>query len=179
MDNKKIVGIIGAILYIIYTPLPPGIGVIVMITGLIMVGLAFYSYMDTETTFNAYVKGASLVALSELLTVIMSVLTPSLVKPFMRMEINPGNLSLAAILLAIIFYVLSLIGSIYLNKSLNQLGKSLENKSFKIAGKLIFWGALTSIILIGVYIYFVGKVFLLIGFLTLKTNNIREGSIEP
>ena len=69
---------------------------------------------------------------------------------------------------AIIMFVAAIIGIYFIFKSLQALAEKSNIKLFKNAGLLYFIGVITSIIIIGGVIYFVGWIFHIIAYFSLQ-----------
>ncbi len=66
----------------------------------------------------------------------------------------------------LVFYILWAISGYFLKQSFTLLGEKLNYNLFKIGGKLIFWGNVLTIILIGLFINLIGSLLVIVAFLT-------------
>jgi len=73
--------------------------------------------------------------------------------------------------------VLIVVSFYYVKKSFDLIGESLSNQNFKIAGLLLFIGAILLIVFgIGALVMFVGEIFEIIGFFTLPDEIEKAGT---
>jgi uncharacterized membrane protein len=72
---------------------------------------------------------------------------------------------LAGLVVAFVFYVLA---TSHLRKSFNTLAQKSGEASFTTAGNLLWWGAILSIVLVGLVLIFIAWIFATIGFFTMK-----------
>ncbi len=92
--------------------------------------------------------------------------------------ITPVGYSLTALSLGIMFlgYLLWVFTSYLFKKSLMALGEALNYGLFRLAGNLVFWGGVLSIIVIGFFIMLVGWFLALIGFLKAPVEELQKTS---
>jgi uncharacterized membrane protein len=72
---------------------------------------------------------------------------------------------LGGLIIAFIFYVLA---TTQLRTTFNKLAQKSGESSFKTAGTLLWWGAILSIVLVGLALIFIAWIFATIGFFTMK-----------
>jgi len=75
-----------------------------------------------------------------------------------------------AVIASLVGYVLLVVGAHYLRKSLLPVGDVTGNELFRLAGNLIFWGAVATIVLVGALIVVAGWVVLGVAFFTAKAD---------
>ena len=71
----------------------------------------------------------------------------------------------AGLIVAFVFYVLA---TSHLRRTFNTLAQKSGEASFTTAGNLLWWGAILSIILVGLVLIFIAWIFATIGFFTMK-----------
>ncbi len=67
-------------------------------------------------------------------------------------------------------YVALVISGLLFKRTFNSIGKLTNNDLFSLAGNLIFWGSLATIILLGGILIWVGWILIAIAFFTTETN---------
>ena len=72
---------------------------------------------------------------------------------------------LAGLSVAFVFYVLA---TSHLRKTFNTLAQKSGEASFATAGKLLWWGAILTIVFVGLVLIFIGWIYATIGFFTMK-----------
>ncbi len=73
---------------------------------------------------------------------------------------------LGALVIAFIFYVLA---AMHLKQTLNTLAQKTGEHSFAIASSLLWWGAILTIIGVGLILVFFAWIFAVVGFFTMKS----------
>jgi uncharacterized membrane protein len=73
---------------------------------------------------------------------------------------------IAALVVAFIFYIMA---AKRLRTTLNDLAQKTGEHSFETAGMLLWWGAILTIIFIGGILIFIAWIFVIIGFISMKT----------
>jgi tetratricopeptide (TPR) repeat protein len=76
------------------------------------------------------------------------------------------NSNIGVYILTLLMYGIYVFAVFNLKKALTELSIALNHKLFDISGKLIFWGTILSIILIGSIAAFIGYILLMVAFLT-------------
>ena len=77
-----------------------------------------------------------------------------------------------------IAWILSIIGAIYLRKSYRAIAKHTGVHIFETTGTVYFIGAITTIILIGFLILFIGRIMEIIAYFSLPDKLPRGDKIE-
>jgi uncharacterized membrane protein len=77
----------------------------------------------------------------------------------------------AGLIIAFIFYVLA---TMHLRRTFNTLAQKSGETSFTTAGNLLWWGAILSIILVGLVLIFVAWIFATIGFFAMKPKQLQQ-----
>lgn len=169
IESSKTMALIGAILLII-SPVTYGvvgiIGVILLLMGI--KGFSSY-YQDPEMYTNA-LRGIiyyiiALIALAVALVGIGFMITIFLFLPGVVLFI-------AGLVGAFVFYVLA---AKRLRITFNTLAQKTGEHSFETAGMLLWYGALLTIIFVGVVLIFVAWIFVAIGFFSMKTPGQQYG----
>ena len=92
--------------------------------------------------------------------------------------ITPVGYSFNALSLGLMFagYLLWVFTSYLFKRSFVALGESLNYSLFKLAGNLVFWGGVLSILIIGLFVMLVGWILALIGFLRAPVEELPKSS---
>jgi uncharacterized membrane protein len=83
---------------------------------------------------------------------------------------------LVGLIVSFVFYVLA---ASHLRKTFNTLAQKSGEASFTTAGNLLWWGAILSIVLVGVVLIFVAWIFATIGFFTMKSRQFQQYPPQP
>jgi uncharacterized membrane protein len=78
---------------------------------------------------------------------------------------------IGGIVIAFIFYILA---TTHLRKTFNNLAQKSGEASFTTAASLLWWGAIFTIIVIGLLLIFIGWIFATIGFFTMKSRQYQQ-----
>ncbi len=78
---------------------------------------------------------------------------------------------LGGLVIAFIFYVLA---TNHLRRTFNSLAQKSGEASFTTAANLLWWGALLTIIVVGLLLIFVAWIFATIGFFTMKSRQYQQ-----
>jgi uncharacterized membrane protein len=81
----------------------------------------------------------------------------------------------AALVVAFIFYVLA---ASHLRKTFNSLAAHSGEASFTTAATLLWWGALLTIIVIGLLLIVLSWIFVTVGFFTMKSKQLQNGQAQ-
>jgi len=77
----------------------------------------------------------------------------------------------AGLIVAFVFYILA---TSHLRKTFNTLAQRSGEASFTTAGSLLWWGAILTIIVVGLLLIFVAWIFATIGFFTMKSRQYQQ-----
>jgi uncharacterized membrane protein len=77
----------------------------------------------------------------------------------------------AGLIVAFVFYVLA---TSHLRRTFNTLAQKSGEASFATAGKLLWWGAILTIVLVGLVLIFIAWIFVTIGFFTMKPQHQQQ-----
>ena len=78
---------------------------------------------------------------------------------------------IGGIVIAFIFYILA---TTHLRKTFNNLAQKSGEASFTTAASLLWWGAIFTIVVIGLLLIFIGWIFATIGFFTMKSRQYQQ-----
>jgi uncharacterized membrane protein len=78
---------------------------------------------------------------------------------------------LAGLIIAFVFYILA---TLSLRKTFNTLAQKSGEASFTTAGTLLWWGAILSIVVIGLVLILVAWIFATIGFFAMKPKQMQQ-----
>jgi uncharacterized membrane protein len=78
---------------------------------------------------------------------------------------------LAGLILAFVFYLLA---TSHLRTTFNTLAQKSGEASFTTAGKLLRWGAILTIVLVGLILIFIAWIYATIGFFTMKPQQQQQ-----
>ncbi|MCD6427038.1 MAG: DUF996 domain-containing protein [Caldisericaceae bacterium] len=78
------------------------------------------------------------------------------------------------ILVALLFIGILIVSAYFIKKSFIEVSKETKVDSFKTAGNLIFWGAVTMVVVVGFVIYFIGYIMQIISFFSLPDELLPE-----
>ena len=77
----------------------------------------------------------------------------------------------AGLIIAFVFYLLA---TSHLRKTFNTLAQKSGESSFTTAGTLLRWGAILTIVLVGLVLIFIAWIFATIGFFTMKPQQLQQ-----
>jgi len=78
---------------------------------------------------------------------------------------------LGGIVIAFVFYI---VATSHLRRTFNTLAQKSGEASFTTAGNLLFWGAILTIVLVGLLLILIGWIFATIGFFTMKSQQHQQ-----
>ncbi len=175
VESSKTMALVGSILLIIGSVAFYGafiLGIIGII--LLLMGIKGFSdfYQDPEMYQNAlrgvinYIIasifiGIALVGLVIMFTVILFFIGLAML--------------IIGLILGFIFYIQA---ARRLRETFNDLAKKTNEHSFETAGTLLWWGAILTIIIVGVVLIFVAWIFAAIGFFSMRTPG-QPGQPQP
>jgi len=177
MDLKtaKLMGGIGAILTLL--SFIPNIGWLLSIVGFVLVLLAVKTISDEvkeSKIFSDYLVAVILSVISVLVLFFGGIASIfGIMRMFMQgawsMGLHSGAFSvLGIILLLLVAWVISIIGSYFIKSSFDKISEKTEERNFKTAGLLLFLGAILLIAFgTGAIVSLVGGIFEIIAFFSL------------
>jgi len=196
LSNIKTIGKVGALLTLLGGFIP-FIGPIIGIVGFVLVLIAVKSISELvkdKDIFKNYLIDFILSIISIVMILVIMLIGFIKVGGFTWItslqDINIQDLSTFwdffggiieyAIMALIVGWILWVIGAIYLRRSYNSIAKHTNVSLFRTTGTVYLIGALTTIILIGFVILFVGRIIEVIAYFSLPdelpTGNIKEKS---
>jgi len=196
LSNIKTIGKVGALLTLLGGFIP-FIGPIIGIVGFVLVLIAVKSISELvkdKDIFKNYLIDFILSIISIVMILVIMLIGFINVGGFSWLtslqDINIQDLSTFwdffggiieyAIMALIVGWILWVIGAIYLRRSYNSIAKHTNVSLFRTTGTVYLIGALTTIILIGFVILFVGRIIEVIAYFSLPdelpTGNIKEKS---
>ena len=186
LGNAKIFGGVGALLTLIGTFIPYA-GPIISIVGLIFVFIAVKSISDLtkdHDIFSNYLYSFIMSIISIVAVFVIIFIGFGMVGGFSWItslqDINITDFStfwdsfggiIGYTLLALfVGWILAIIAAIFLRRSYNSIAKHTKVKLFRTTGTLYFWGAITTIIVIGFLILFIASIIEIIAYFSLPDN---------
>ncbi len=82
----------------------------------------------------------------------------------------------AGLIVAFIFYILA---TSHLRRTFDALAQKSGEASFTTAGNLLWWGAILSIILVGLVLILIAWIFATIGFFAMKPHQLQSYNPQP
>ncbi len=178
LETAKILGILGVVIEII-GGFVGGYGSLV---GLILILIAVYMVskeVNRPDIFNNYIL-AFVTAIVGLIIIFIAILGTLMAMfggmgfgPHGAGEIHPTSGLLAAIgaiiLWLIVAWIILVVSAYFIKKSYTGIAEELNHGTFRLAGKLYFWGAILLIILVGAILLIVGVIVELIAWATMPT----------
>lgn len=170
-SNVKILGGVGS-LFIVLSFIPY-VGAVLGLAGLILLIVAVKQFAEKEgkgEVFSNFLRGI-------LVSIIGSII--GMVILFAGIgSAAAGNSEALSYLITgiggIILYVASVYGSYYVKKAYEEIALITGNTLFAWAGKLLFWGALLVIVLIGSIVMWVGWLLSTVAFFTTEEKKAVE-----
>ena len=183
LGNAKIFGGVGALLTLIGTFIPYA-GPIISIVGLIFVFIAVKSISDLtkdHDIFSNYLYSFIMSIISIVAVFVIIFIGFGMVGGFSWItslqDINITDFStfwdsfggiIGYTLLALfVGWILAIIAAIFLRRSYNSIAKHTKVKLFRTTGTLYFFGAITTIIVIGFLILFIASIIEIIAYFSL------------
>lgn len=174
VESSKTLAGVGSILLIL--SIVPAAGAVLGIIGAILLimgikGLADY-YKDNEMYQNALMGVIFLIIAA---IVVAVAVVGSFVFSIVGFIGGIGVLILGLIV-AFVFYLLS---AMRLRKTFNDLAQKSGEHNFSTAGTLYWWGAILTIIFVGVILIFIAWIFATIGFFSMKLQPQQPYASQP
>lgn len=177
-------GIIGSLLLII-SPIANGWGIILVLIGTVLLLVAFNGlanhYQDRSIFHNVLYGGIIFIVGLVIAVVIIAVAATSLFSSLGGIidSSTLQNLDLSTLLLSfalalIILLACSVVGTIFIRKSLKNVAQKSGTTMFVTAGTVLFIGSILTIILIGILIIWIAMILLLVAFLQLRNQPVQE-----
>lgn len=179
MKEEKFFGGIGAILSLL--GFIPSVGVYLEIIGLILLLVAVSKLakrFDNRDIYKRFLIGFIASVISAILIFVsIGVLIIEVLGEFtgMASESTLAKMGGSVMLMLVITYILSIVSAYNWRKSFNIISSYSNIGQFNTAGTLYFWGAITSIILIGLLLLLIGGIFLAVAFFNLPERELSDG----
>jgi len=185
LGQAKVLGGIGALLSLLV--FIPSVGFFVGLVGLVLVFIAV-KYIAEETKnhsiFQNYLMNFifDIIALGAVIAIMIAVFGisggMSWVSAMQQQNITDfnsfwasfGTLVGGCILALVVAWVLLILGALYLRKSYNSIAEHTKVDLFKTTGLVNFIGAVTLIIIIGIFIILVARILEIVSFFSLPEN---------
>ena len=172
-SNVKILGGLGS-LFIVLSFIPY-VGAVLGLAGLILLIIAVKQFAEKEgrgEVFSTFLRGILVSIIGDIIGgVILFAGIGSAAAG------NSGALSyLITGIGGVIIYAASVYGNYYIKKAYEEIALITGNTLFAWAGKLLFWGALLVIILVGSIVMWVGWILSAVAFFTTEEKKTVEES---
>lgn len=185
LGEAKILGGIGALLSLLV--LIPTIGFIIGIVGLVLIFIAV-KYIAEEAKNNSIFQNYLMNFILQIIAIVavivimiaafgisgglswINTIQQENITDFDSFWSSFGPLIIGCILAFIIAYVILILGVLYLRKSYNSIAEYTKVDLFKTTGLLYFIGAITLIILIGIFILIIAKILEIVSFFSIPEN---------
>jgi len=183
LGNAKIFGGVGALLSLIGTFIPY-VGPIISIVGLIFVFIAVKSiseFVKDHDIFSNYLYSfiMSIISIVAIFVIIfigfgmvggfswITSLQDINITDFSTFWDSFGGIIGYTLLALFVGWILAIIAAIFLRRSYNSIAKHTKVKLFRTTGTLYFFGAITTIIVIGFLILFIASIIEIIAYFSL------------
>lgn len=176
VESSKTLAGVGSILLIL--SIVPAAGAVLGIIGAILLimgikGLADY-YKDNEMYENALMGVIFLI----IAAIVVAVAVVGSFAFFFSIVGFIGGIGvlILGLIVAFVFYLLS---AMRLRKTFNDLAQKSGEHNFSTAGTLYWWGAILTIIFVGVILIFIAWIFATIGFFSMKLQPQQPYASQP
>lgn len=177
IESNKTMAMIGSLLLVIGTFVPYG-GAVLGIIGIILLMIAikgFSTYYNDPAMYqNAFTGIIYYIIAAIAAAIAVGSLTLGIASIFL---LGLGIvIFIAALVVAFIFYVLA---ASRLRRTFDDLAQKTGEGSFHTAGTLLWWGAILTIIFVGLILIFIAWIFAVIGFFSMKTHSQPTYQQQP
>jgi len=172
IKNVKVIGGIGVILP--FLGFVPYLGFIFLIGGSVLQIIAFYQLgnLVNKDIFKKWIIGYLISISSIIFALIIGILFGGLSFFLKRDNLSYGlsfGVFVGIAITFLLFWIGTIIASNFYKKSYILVGEYFNLDLFKMAGDFLFWGAISSIILVGFILMFVSNILLACGFFSLPS----------
>lgn len=189
LSSAKMYGGIGALLTLI-GPFIPSVGLIASIIGMVLIFIAV-KYIADETKDHPIFKNYLLYFICGILAVVLPIVIIfysvgglSFFSNLTSMDYSDpsafvdfaGPLITGCLVSLVIMWILLIIGTLFLRKSYNRIAEHTNVGLFKTTGLVYFIGAITTIIVIGIFIMVIAKILEIIAFFSLPDKIPSKGA---
>jgi uncharacterized membrane protein len=177
IESNKTMAMLGSILLVIGTFVPYG-GAVVDIIGIILLMIAikgFSTYYQDPAMYQNALTGIIYYIIA---AVAAAVAIGSLALGFASIFLIGIGIVvfIGALVVAFIFYVLA---ASRLRRTFYDLAQKTGEQSLHTAGTLLWWGAILTIVVVGLVIIFIAWIFAAIGFFSMKTPQQQTYQQQP
>jgi uncharacterized membrane protein len=168
IESSKTLGIIGTLLLVIGIFVPWG-GIVVDIIGIILFMMAIKGFSAAYNDPAMYQNAFTGIIYYIIAAIAAGIAFSSLALGAFGSIFLLGFgiiVFIVALIAAFIFYVLA---AKRLRTTFNDLAKKTGEHNFETAGTLLWWGAILTIIVVGLFLIFIAWIFALIAFLSMRT----------
>lgn len=168
IESSKTLGIIGTLLLVIGIFVPWG-GIVVDIIGIILFMMAIKGFSTAYNDPAMYQNAFTGIIYYIIAAIAAGIAFSSLALGAFGSIFLLGFgiiVFIVALIAAFIFYVLA---AKRLRTTLNDLSQKTGEHNFQTAGTLLWWGAILTIIVVGLLLIFIAWIFALIAFLSMRT----------
>jgi len=170
-SNTKTFGGLGS-LFIVLSVIPY-VGGILGLIGFILLAIAIKKFADSEgrpELFSNFVKGILIYIAGVIVGLVFGVGSIMTV----AQHEGAGFLTYALMTVALlIMYAATVVGAYFIKQVFTEIGLLTGNNLFDWGGKLLFWGAILTVIVVGAIVSWVGWIILTVAFFTTQEN--KEG----
>ncbi len=148
----------------------PYIGFIFGLAGFILIFLAvkkFSQEFKVETVFRDFVRGLVVYVVGAVIAFVFGV--GSIVSAMHNSSAASGIFLIVAFIAS---YVLSVVGASFMKKVFVEMASLTGNDLFSWGGKLLFWGTVLTILLVGVFVAWISWIVLAIAFFTTEEQKL-------
>ncbi len=170
-SNTKTFGGLGS-LFIVLAVIPY-VGTILGLIGFILLAIAIKKFADSQNLpelFGNFVKGIVIYIAGVIVGIIFGV------GSILTLAQHEGGSFLTYALMVIallITYGATIAGAYFMKQVFEEMGEITKNNLFNWGGKLLFWGAILTIIIVGAIVSWIGWIILTVAFFT--TEEKKEG----
>ncbi|MBC7327316.1 DUF996 domain-containing protein [bacterium] len=169
--SAKLLGGIGSIFLILY----PIVGYILLLIS----AKKFSDLFERPSIFKDFLIATIISAVAAVLVPIIFFPIYLSVPYYSPMESNTNFLfPVLFFLLCILIWVINIVASYFARRGLLSLSEETNRRDFATAGNLIFYGALATIVLVGIIVYLIGAIYAIIAFFSLPDRLPRESTEE-
>ncbi len=170
-SNTKILGGLGS-LFIVLGVIPYAGGVLALV-GFILLAIAIKNFSDSQgrpQLFSDFVKGIVIYIVGAFVGLIFGV------GSFLSLsQEQEGIFAYGLMVVAFtIMYAATVFGSYYMKKVFSEIALITANGLFDWGGKLLFWGAILTVVAVGAVVSWVGWIVLTVAFFTTQENRKEE-----
>ena len=171
MKNIKIIGGIGAVC--LFFTWIPYLGFIFALAGLIMLTIAIKKISDKNTSENTF-KNWIIALVISLVSLVLNLFIGGAMLGIASSVSDEGSalaaLGVGTIILLVLNYAVQVVLGILYKRVFHSVAEITNEKLFRTAGTLFFWGGILYIILVGAFLFFIGWILVTVAFFTIKTD---------